>query len=367
MPNIGIIVKSTDADNPFPTDITALSISNSVDSAADTFSCSGPVSPLRKLKPFRAGDIQIFAKDKLLLTGYIERVNYDYSASGNMWQADGRGATGVALEWSAGPLYSRAAALIPGASGSVFWSGPPQYQYKNKTMSQIANVLAAGQIISYRPQPTEVIDFVEIEPGKSVYDVLADLARPRGYIPVPQPNGGLIFFKGAALFSGANVDTIREGEYPNLVSLSSSHDITQRHWRYDISTGDNEAQSVSIATSTDAEMPAAIRGIKIEKSKGEDAPINGAATMMRNRGIVASYGASLTIAGIYDTSGRPWRAGAVVALFAPSIHVNQLSNFFVRSVSYSVTPESITSTLELSLIEMYTGDYFSLGVPPWRV
>ena len=258
------------------------------------------------------------------------------------------------MDWSAGARWSRSQARF--LDETVF-------EISGVTAGQIADLLAAPYSVSFVPDTGHIAD-LSIEPGKTVFQVLGDLASTNGYFGVPQPNGSLVFRND--LGSTPPVMDLVDGEGP-VASVGTGHDTTKRFSRYRAISAASGVPSVA-ADSVDPELAPAIRGIRILQPDQPTADIQKTADNARSRSLIESYRATLKVDGYgYNTPNgawSTWRAGDVITLLAPAAMIYRKTRFIVKRATFSTSAaEGQTTTLDLTLPELYAGGYPE--VLPW--
>ena len=329
---------------------------NAIDAAANAFAFSIPFDPtpenVERFRPFDdTSNVHIFLNDDLFLLGYIEQVTASTSARGRNLTVEGRSASGGIVEWSAGSLWNRDAQKFdPGYT----------FQLDNATVNDVAHTLAAAHMVEFDPGDTPQMSVVEASPGETIHEVLQRVATAHGYYGVPQANGSLLYRKDVGTTDP--VTRIEEGLSP-VISISARHNAPSRAWKY-VALG---ARPGVVGEETDGEMAPAIRGVRIVKMEQESADIVAAAGTARSRGIIRAYSVSAVVSGFgYGEQSRTfWRAGDVVTVKAPGAFILGDTKMVIKSAAFaSDETTGQTTTLELTLPEMYSGDY--PREKPWR-
>lgn len=328
---------------------------NAIDAASNAFAFSIPFEPtpenVERFRPFDdTSNVHIYLNEDLFLLGYIEQVTASTSAWGRTLSAEGRSASGGIVEWSAGSLWDRGAQKFD-----------PEYTFQldNVTGNQVARTLAAAHMVRYRPD-TPQMSVVEASPGETIHAVLQRVATAHGYYGVPQSNGSLLYRKDVG--TTEPVTRLEEGLSP-VISVRSSHNAPSRAWKY-VALG---ARPGVVGEQTDSEMAPAIRGVRIVKMEQESADIVAAAGTARSRGIIRAYSVSAVVSGFgYGEQARTfWRAGDVVTVKAPGAYILGDTKMVIKSATFaSDEATGQTTTLELTLPEMYSGKYPE--EKPWR-
>ena len=338
---------------------TGFTIQRQIDAAADAFAFSLPweATPenLRRFPPFEKNSVDIRDKGNQILLGYIEQIIPGYSKEGRTIELQGRSATGVSLEWSAGALYT------PSGERPEIKS-----EFRGMKFNAIDDALYIPGGIFATPNIGPFGDEAVADPKQSLYEFLKSLAATAGLWAVPRANGWLEFKK---LGTGKPLIDLIEGISP-LIAASATHDATQRA-RWYLLASTQYGSPTTLASAVDVTAEPAIRGTRILPEPQQAANnYEELVKQARSRAIMDGYGVTASVTGFtYNLGGtwRTWQPGDVVRLYSPSAYVLKPTAFMVRQakLSYSTT-DGETTTLDLVFPELFSGNVKKEADYPWR-
>lgn len=326
-----------------------VTITRHIDAGADAYSLTIPWDPTaenrERFRPFKATQIRLKHNEETILTGYIEKVAPSGSGADRVLNIQGRSATGVLIDWSAGPPFE--------FQGMTF----------NQIARQVAGIDYTGgrtQYSVYATPDTNVLDDVAIDVGQTVYDFLGSLAQANGLWAQPQANGALKFSRISS--TQASVVDLSEGQSP-VIAVSGDYDVTVRHQRYMVisqNEGDPEAE---YEISDPETLGIGVRGRKIIELAQESADIQQAAIMARSHALIDSCRLSVTVVG-WRNGTSLWTPGRIIRLKAPSAFVDRLTRLMIQRVTLTLDETGgEIATLDLALPEAY--DQLTPQDLPW--
>jgi prophage tail gpP-like protein len=320
-----------------------LQVVRSIDSAADGFAFSLPFDPTpenrERFRPFKATQIRVSADGELLLTGYIEVVVPYTGPDRKTIEIQGRGATGVLIDWSAGPPF----------------------EFQGLSFNQIAAQIAHPYELVAQPD-TGVLSDVSIEIGSNVYPFISSLAAANGLWAQPQPGGWLRFSR---LDSGrASVADLVEGESP-VVSVSGNYDVTQRFQKYMV-VSQNEGDPDAEYEVSDPELLGAnVRGRKIVLLKQQSADLREAANFARSKALIDSFQTTALVTGWKNGTGF-WKPGDIIRLKAPGAFIQNLTRLVIKRATMAIDESAgQVTTLDLGLPAAYNQQSPKVEDLPW--
>jgi len=317
-----------------------LQVVRSIDSGADAFSFAIPWNPtaenIARFRPYENQQIVVKADNEKIITGYLELPSFTTAGGERSAILQGRGVTGVLIDWSAGPPF----------------------QFSGLTFNQIAQKIAFPYTVKAIPDTAPFAD-VEIEPGQSIFDFLSILASANGYFARPTAGGTLEY---VTISDRKPVADIVEGN-PNVISISTGHDVTKLHSEYIIVASTDGNPDIS-ATVRDRRMPINIRGTKIISPRQESTDYDAAARLARSLAMIDSYTCNATVRG-WRHGADLWRAGDIARVRAPGAFIVKPTLLIVRRATLQLDESGgqITS-LDLALPETYSNTYPE--VLPWE-
>lgn len=318
-----------------------VTITRHIDAGADAYSLSIPWDPTpenrERFRPFKATQIRLKHNEETVLTGYIEKVAPSGNGADRVLNIQGRSATGVLIDWSAGPPF----------------------EFQGMTFNQIAAQVASPYSV-YAVPDTNVLDDVAIDVGQTVYDFLGSLAQANGLWAQPLSNGALRFSRISS--TQASVADLAEGQSP-VISVSGDYDVTVRHQRY-MAISQNEGDPTAEYEVNDPELLGGnVRGRKIIELAQESGDIQQAAIMARSHALIDSCNLSVTVVGWRNGSSL-WAPGKIIRLKAPSAFVDRLTRLMIQRVTLTLDETGgEIATLDLALPEAY--DQLTPQDLPW--
>jgi prophage tail gpP-like protein len=289
-------------------------ITRSIDSCADAFALSFPWDPtadnIRRFRPFQYQPVVIEVDGETLLTGTIDRISVSSDSGARAIQIDGRSASGVLADVSAGPPW----------------------QYEGVKFSEILRTIGGFCGVSIQVPPTEdtgALAVVEIDPGQTAFDFLSSLGVANGLNPRPLENGSLQFTRMSGLAGRAAIADLEEGADP-VLSISTDFDATKRFSRYDV-IQDSDGDALT-ASATD-DIPA-VR-VKTVQPSQQSADLDAAAKAARARGYLESFSAAASVTG-WTYNGTFWAPGGIVTVNAPGAMLRDGGRLIIRQATYRI-------------------------------
>ena len=334
-----------------------LTVSLGLDRCSNAFSFSVPFSEKNKeiFKPYKTPvcEIKVTANgrpvgiksDGTILTGYVEKTSFSSQSSGKTINIEGRSASGVLDDYSAGPPF----------------------QHWNLTFNQFSTAMyrnlypQATQGVSFATPDTQPLGEISIDIGESAYSALSKLASAQGLYSFPDPGGRLEFKKINTSGSMATLDE----ENPVLDTIESSFDVTKRFWQYmAIGTYQGNPNAQSSINDYESFFPA-IRGRKIEQISKESANISQAANFIYSRSILDSFFVALAVDG-WHYKGKLWQPGEMITLTAPGCYIEKPTRLLITEATFSIDESSGQKTsLSVCLPSAFDGSTPSEKELPW--
>lgn len=161
--------------------------------------------------------VQVKMQGQIVITGYLDEITQRISGDSKAITVTGRDKTADLIDCS-----------VIHAS----------YQFKQQALKQIADALCKPFGISVVWQATdadanEIMPVWQVEPGETVFDTLAKLAKHKGILVTSNTEGNLVFTDP----STKKVSTLELGR--NLLELEVKDDWSQRYSMYRV-IGDAE-------------------------------------------------------------------------------------------------------------------------------
>jgi prophage tail gpP-like protein len=311
---------------------------------------------LRMFRPFRknAIDIRDRNSDTRLLLGYIEAIAPGTTVEGRVIELQGRSATGVTLEWSAGAIYNDAGTMPE-----------LETEFRGMTFNAIADRLYIPGGVRAVPDIGPFGDEAVCEPTQSLFSFFQSMASTAGLWAVPTSDGRLVFRK---LGTGRPVVDLIEDESP-LIAVSSSHDSTRKARWYLLATT-QWGTPVSMAAVEDISSEPGVRGTRILPEPQQAATnYEELVRQARSRAIMDGYSVQATVTGFsynIGSSWRTWAAGDIIRVYAPSAYILKPTSYIVRRATLQFDETGgETTVLDLGFPELFSGGVKREADYPW--
>lgn len=327
-----------------------LTVELCIDAAANAFSFRLPWNPITKnrerFRPYGLQIIKIFLDNTEILTGYIEKPEFETSIGSRSVTLQGRSASGPMVEMSAGPPFQFSNIMFNALSRKLYQALDPS---------------AAVGIVYANPDFGPVGE-VSIDPGQTMWDVLSRLASAHGLWGRPLAGGRLEFTN----FPSTQIPMayIEEGIGP-VRSIRTSHDATKRFQRYMV-IGTYEGEPGTESEVADYELLGlAKRGRQIQQLDQQTIDISKAAKFARSRALIDSYICTAEVDG-WHYNGTVWTPGKTVTVKAPGAFIEKETPLIIRKASLSIDESGgQMSTLDLGLPQAFDNSEINTGALPW--
>jgi prophage tail gpP-like protein len=202
---------------------------------------------------------------------------------------------------------------------------------------------------------------VKLDVEKHPFELLTELAQLRGLVITNTISGAVLFQKSVE--NGHPIANFKEGEQP-LCKFESTFSPQDYHSEVTAFSQARRGRRAAKFTAKNPWLPTPLRPLnitldKIEKGEAPEATRAALARMFAN---MASFSIS-DIPGWRDENGNLFRPNTTVTMIAPSAMVYGATELIIRAVNFEMTPESVTTSLELVL-----PGAFSAEIPdqlPW--
>ena len=327
-----------------------LQVVRQIDAAADSYSFSIPWDPtpenIERFQPFLVRNVQVLVDDETIITGYLEKLSFSNSADGRRLNVQGRSASGVILDWSAGPPF----------------------QFENLTFNNISKNLTQAIFsgfeagVVFATPDTPAIGEVTIEPGDTMFKVLSSLASSHGLWARPTASGRLEYLKLSS--RRASVATLFEGISPVRV-ITSDHDVTKRFQRYMVIGASEGEPEISAEVPDYESLGLGVRGRQISELRQQTTDITAAAEYARARAIIDSYTATAEVDG-WHYNNHLWTPGEIITVKAPGAFILNPTRLIIMRVTYKIDESGgQSSILDLGIPEVFDGTAPKLEGLPW--
>jgi len=192
-----------------------------LDALSNTFSFEAVAAEGTPL-PFKGGEpCKVLVNSEIVLTGNIEVITVDYSASDHTIFIQGRDKTGDLLDSTLNPIEIR-----------------PQITLKQlieKVLEQIDLDIEVIDLVN--PEPfNQAEDLVSVEAGDNAFSFIEDYARKRQVLLTSDADGNIVIDTNSGLSAPGAVQHIIGASDNNILASSFSFDTTGRYNIYKFSS-----------------------------------------------------------------------------------------------------------------------------------
>jgi prophage tail gpP-like protein/phage tail protein X len=227
-------------------------------------------------------------------------------------------------------------------------------EFNGQTLPNIAAQLCEpfGIAVDFRADGGAPFERVALEPGRTVLDFLADLAKQRNVVIANDAAGALVFWQSAA--TGSPVAQLAQGAAP-VLSISSFFNPQDY---YSHITG---LEQVAVGaygsqfTVPNPQLSGVVRPMSFRATDVEAGDVRTAVEAKAGRmfGNMVSYSAE--VATWRDPQGALWQPNTTLTLHAPGAMIYDPFEFLIRSVSFSATSTTRVATLDLVIPGAFSG------------
>lgn len=317
-------------------------VSSSLEQVADTFSMSYVDTLGRQPYPIEAGaECSIRLAGNLALTGFVEGVDFSYTADTHDFSCVGR---------------SRACDVVD--SSAIWRSG----HWRNVTISKIASDLLAPFGLDFVTQNLDAlartpIDRHAIEPGESVAECLGRFARKIGAYITSAPDGTIVIGRATGEAAPSGILTSS-----NVLRGSRSFDLSQRASEYiakgqrpgTLTVRGDSARSQQ-GRATDSRVTRYRPRVVRADGNADALRLTRAAEWARNTAAGQSLRVSYTLKGWTRSDGRLWRPGQIVRVQDPILRLESIDLLLVSTVMGLDIDSGSTTEVQLAPKESLQG------------
>ncbi len=203
---------------------------------------------------------KLYVNNDLALTGITDKITRSYSKSGVKITVEGRDLMGLLVDSCCTTFMTLKGVTLQTLAQKLLAPVPfinqSQVQYQQGLVaSKRSTGQASDQSTSLASVDTPQA-YTQIDPGKTIFDVLSNYARSRGFMFFSLPNGTFVFGRpkaqGAAAF---NLTCRKPGPQNNILSGDQVEDISKRFSQVTVmgqQQGTNALAATAINTSSTA-------------------------------------------------------------------------------------------------------------------
>ena len=293
-------------------------------------------------RPFKYKTIVLFFGDKKVFTGTMVAPQPSISGKEHIVTVSAYSKPGVLMDCTAPK------SLLP-------------LEFSSISLTRIAAILCKpfGINVIVDVEDTEVFSRVAVDPTKSIFDFLTELAKQRGILLTNDEDGNLLFQKGKIEKSLA----VFNSDLPPIVSVSPTFSAQQY---YSEITGIKAAILGAVGSEYTVSNPAlkgVLRPFTFDVRDTDGAGIKTAALSKLSRMFGSSVSYDLLCSVWFNSNGDLWDVNTQVQLLAPEIFVFTSYKFTIRSIQFVVSGKTKTARLDLVIPEAFTGEL--PGSFPW--
>lgn len=376
-----------------------MSLESALDTFADGVSLSGAFDPvvdplLGQIQPFT--ECLVHVDGELVLTGLIDRVDFNESTDAGTFTIQGRSKAGqlVDCDIDAGSydfkdlrlseiarklLAPFGIDLVVGLDSAVetrtVFKEQMESKYNNsfletkvKTVSKTEYFYNGSQLQSRIVQVPVLVPEIIVEstlgetkakPGQKVYEYLNGLATRKKILLTSDERGRLVMRQPPG--TGKVVASIVAGTSP-YIGGASSFDGTARFSSYKV-LGQESGKSSVVGKAVDLGVPLYRPTVDVSGTADTLSP-GDAAAWNQAHALSKSMGVTVDLSGWRNAEGLLWRKGDLVSLIAPRLRIPTETTFLVAGRTLKLSESGRQTTLRLVPPGVYSGK--APGGFPWE-
>lgn len=310
----------------------------------------GSVFPIK-----RGSKIELKADGKLLMTGYAEKINIDYTSDSHALSCEGR---------------SISCDLVDSTADGAFEYNPPltlkqlvEKVLKQYGFSDMEVLDEAGSV-----KPFKKTDQISSEIGTSIFEIIESYCRSRQVLAITNEEGNIVLLRTQTPeMAGVNLIHNIDSPLNNILAAKARFDDTERFAKYNVfsqgnastlnTDGDvsNEDIATRISSATDS-YPRAQRVLNITAERSSDVEnLTNRSKWEANYRRAKSLEFEVRVFGHLKTQGGdPWKLHQLVPV--SDIYANIEAQLLIKDLTFSYD-SSKGSTTTIGLVAK---DAFSL-------
>jgi prophage tail gpP-like protein len=215
----------------------------------------------------KGAQCKLYVNGQLALTGITDRVRRSYDKDGVKLSVEGRDLMGLLVDSCCTKFMTLKGVTLQTLAETLI--GPIPFINKSQIVYQdglSASRQPGSQNASQSGPTLSAIDvpqaYAQVEPGRTVFDVLSNYAKSRGFMFFSLPDGTFVFGRpksqGAAAFT---LTCLKPGPQNNIISGEEVDDISRRFSQVTVMGQQQGTNSISAAgintssTATDSTFP----------------------------------------------------------------------------------------------------------------
>lgn len=318
----------------------SIEIKKSIRALAGMFSLKVTDSWSNKKKPWFIvpGDYcELFIGSELMISGFIDDLDYSVNASGREVMVTGRDKTGDLVDCS---IETK------------------QPQFDNISLNNLLAKLCKpfGITVTNLTKTNPIVNQFKMNQGNSVHDVIDELSKKYGFIACSTPDGNLII---PAIGESFAKDYIEEGV--NLFEGSVKFDHKERFSKYilkgqaigsDDASGE-QAYSISAVT-TDPDVKRYRPKVIVESDAAYETNLMRRSQWEMNLRASKSTAGSVTMKGWRQSDGSLWKENTMINY--KSSYLGMESQFLVGDITYSLNDQGRKVTMDFLRKEVFLAE-----------
>jgi prophage tail gpP-like protein len=257
---------------------------------------------------------KLYVNDQLALTGITDRVTRGYDKCGLRLRVEGRDLMGLLVDSCCGQFMTLKGVTLQSLAETLL-AKVPFVSIKNVSYQE--GIVASSRNTGQAPDAGSSLQagdtpqaYTQVEPSKTIFDVLNNYARSRGFMFFSLPNGSFVFgrpqAKGAAQF---NIVSQKPGPMNNAIWCEEVSDYSKRFSQVTVmgqQQGTNAISAAQVNTSaveTDPTFPFYKPFVALDNNDQESPALHARAIMEKMK--VDGYGLTYKVKGLTQ-NGRAW-------------------------------------------------------------
>lgn len=241
-------------------------------------------------------------------------------------------------------------------------SGPPieafPLEFKKQTLEHIADEICSKHGISteFKIMSNEIFKRVDIQPGDSSLDFLADLSKQRGFVMSDDKEGTLVFWKGTK--TGAPVANIRKDEMP-CIGLSTQIDDSKYYSSvtgYVTGRSHRDYRGKGYTVKNNPYLTDIIRPFLSKFENIDEGELQTAADAMAGRMFSEVFSVSVNLCTWFDDYGNVFRPNTTIKIQSEEDFIEEPFEFLISQVSLRKTSGEMTCSLQCVMPGVFSGE-----------
>jgi prophage tail gpP-like protein len=306
----------------------SIEIHRSIEQMSGSFALTLAHAYILDVKPHQSCIIQV--DGQTIVSGFIDRVDMQYSVQGTFLNVQGRDRTADLID---------CAATIDGP-----------YEFVNQTLDQVVKAIVApfGIEVTVNAPVGETFKRIAIQPGETAYDLIERLCRYRNILPLSNGIGGLSLVEaGQARLKSQLI----YGQ--NILSARITQDYSARYSHVSVkgqSESFDQSSSADITTPSGLAIDRSITRYRpkliIAENQGNDTDFKGRAAWDIAFAKARSINAQYQVQGWYAGINELWLPNRLVYVNDPQHGIDQ--DLLIVSVQHQYSETGSLTTLQLT-------------------